>query len=33
MKKYLGIIKIYEESMYGIDIKILSRKYDDKKLR
>lgn len=29
MKKYLGIIKIYEDHMSGTNIKILTKTYDD----
>ena len=29
MKKLLGIVKLYDESMNGINIKILSRTYDE----
>lgn len=29
MKKFLGIVKLYNESMSGIDIKILSKTYDE----
>lgn len=29
MKKFLGIVKLYDESMNGISIKILSRTYDE----
>ena len=32
MKKYLGIVKIYNEYMSGVNIIIKSRTYDDKKL-
>ncbi len=32
MKKYLGLIKIYEESMSGTHIKLLSRTSDDMNL-
>ena len=29
MKKYLGIIKVYSEHMSGVNVKILSKTYDD----
>lgn len=29
MKKYLGLIKIYEEHMAGTGVKLLSKTYDD----
>ena len=29
MKKFLGIVKLYNESMNGTNIKILSKKYDE----
>ena len=29
MKKYLGIIKIYEDYMSGTNIKLLTKTYDD----
>lgn len=29
MKKYLGIIKVYSEYMSGVNVKILSKTYDD----
>lgn len=29
MKKYLGLVKIYNEGMSGVTIKILSKTYDD----
>lgn len=29
MKKYLGIVKIFDEGMSGLHITILSRTYDD----
>lgn len=32
MKKLLGIVKLYDESMNGINIKILSRTYDEVEL-
>ena len=32
MKKYLGIVKIYDEYMGGVHIVIKSRTYDDKSL-
>ena len=32
MKKYLGIVKIYDEYMNGINIIIKSRTYDDETL-
>ncbi len=32
MKKYLGIVKIYDEYMSGINIRIKSRTYDDETL-
>ncbi len=32
MKKYLGIVKIYDENMGGINIIIKSRTYDDETL-
>ena len=32
MKKYIGIIKIYDEYMGGVNIKLLSKTYDDKEL-
>lgn len=32
MKKFLGIVKLYDESMSGINIKILSRTYDEVEL-
>ena len=32
MKKYLGLVKIYDEYMSGINIIIKSRTYDDEKL-
>lgn len=32
MKKFLGIVKLYDESMNGISIKILSRTYDEVEL-
>ena len=31
MKKYIGIVKIYNENMSGLNIKILSKTYDDTK--
>ena len=30
MKKYLGIIKIYEEHMSGVNTLLLTKTYDDK---
>ena len=32
MKKFLGIVKLYNESMNGTNIKILSKTYDEIKL-
>ena len=32
MKKYLGIVKIYDEHMGGVDIIIKSKTYDDETL-
>ena len=32
MKKYLGIVKIYDECMGGLDIVIKSKTYDDESL-
>lgn len=32
MKKYLGIIKIYENYMSGTNVRILTKTYDDKDL-
>ena len=32
MKKYLGIVKIYDEYMSGVNIIIKSRTYDDENL-
>jgi len=32
MKKYLGIVKIYDEHMSGVNIIIKSRTYDDETL-
>ena len=29
MKKYIGIIKIYDESMSGVNIRLLSKTYDN----
>ena len=29
MKNYLGIIKVYSEYMSGVNVKILSKTYDD----
>lgn len=29
MKKFLGIVKLYNESMNGTNIKILSKTYDE----
>ena len=29
MKKYLGLIKIYEDQMAGVNVRLLMKEYDD----